>query len=117
VSRDPRDNLGIALDHLAVLDRHLATGRIDSAMTFDAVCMRLSAAIEVVARLPEPWLAAESGDEWPRIRATRNLIAHDYRSVDPARIRQVLEHRLGRFTTGVRHLVDRHAPGLEPELR
>lgn len=116
MSRDPIDNLGTAIDHLAVLDRYLAGGSLDDMIVFDAVCMRLSSAIESVSRLPEVWLVAEFGEDWPRIRATRNVIARDYRNVDQARVRQVVEQRLTRFTAGVRRMIDRHAPGLEPEL-
>lgn len=116
MSRDPVDNLGTALDHLAVIDRHLTSGRLDDQLVFDAVCLRLSSAIESASRLPDEWLAGEFGDEWPQIRATRNLIAHDYRAVSSERLIHVLEHRLSAFTAGLHRLIDRHAPGLEPEL-
>jgi uncharacterized protein with HEPN domain len=116
VSRPPVDHLGLALDHLAMIERYRVSG-IDTPMAFDAVCMRLSAAIEALSALPPEWLLDEFGAEWRRIRATRNVIAHVYDEVDEAMIHRVVSTSLPRFTTGVRHLVDRHAPGLEPELR
>jgi uncharacterized protein with HEPN domain len=116
VSRNPVDNLGLTLDHLAVLEQYLDGSDLSASMTFDAVCMRLSAAIEALSRVPAEWLVAEFGAEWPRIRATRNAIAHVYDEVDETQIHRVVSFALPRFTAGVRNLVDRHAPGLRPEL-
>jgi uncharacterized protein with HEPN domain len=52
----------------------------------DAVCMRLSAAIESVAMIDDALRARAYGDAWPAIWSVRNRIAHGYLVVDYGRM-------------------------------
>lgn len=116
MSRDPIDALGVALDHLALMERHREVGDLAMPVVFDAVCMRLSSAIEALSGVPRDWLDEAFGERWPQIRATRNVIAHVYDQIEEEVIRDVVDRELAELTAGVRRMIDRHAPGLEPEL-
>ncbi|MEV7974344.1 HepT-like ribonuclease domain-containing protein [Cellulomonas sp. NPDC089187] len=117
MTRDPALNLGLALDHLALLEGYRVDPTlVNTAAAFDAVCMRLQASIEAASRVPREWLEEEFGDRWPHIRGLRNVIAHTYEGVDDAVVRDVVERQLPLFAAGLHRLIDRHAPGLEPEL-
>ena len=52
---------------------------------------------EMSARLPAKFQSTHPGAPWDALRAVRNRIAHDYRSVDGAIIWEVLENRLPDF--------------------
>lgn len=116
MSRNPLHNLGIALDHLAILERYRTEHDLDDPATFDAVCMRLQSSIEATSRIPSEWLNEEFGERWAEIRGLRNVFAHAYEGVDDRVVRAVVDRELPVFTEGLHHLIDRHAPGLQPEL-
>ncbi len=44
------------------------------------------------------------------------MIAHVYDQIEEQVIRDVVDRELIELTAGVRRMIDRHAPGLEPEL-
>ena len=60
----------------------------------EAILIRLA---EMSARLPATFQSTHPGAPWDALRAVRNRIAHDYRSVDGAIIWEVLENRLPDF--------------------
>lgn len=73
-------------------------------LVFDAVSMRLSAAIEEITPVGESELLGAFGPSWRRIRGTRNAIAHNYRFIDEALLVNVVEHHLPEFEWGLRAL-------------
>jgi uncharacterized protein with HEPN domain len=60
----------------------------------EAILIRLA---EMSARLPETFRSSHSEAPWAALRAVRNRISHDYRSVDGAIIWEVLANRLPEF--------------------
>jgi uncharacterized protein YutE (UPF0331/DUF86 family) len=59
--------------------------------------------------VPAGWLSRELGDTLRRMVGFRNIVVHGYVSVDPAIVRDVVEHRLSdllAFTTAIRKRVD-----------
>lgn len=81
-----------ALEHFAVLRRHLERGDLADETIADAVSMRLSAAIEALSRTGESFRTRVLGSEWRVMWATRNRIAHGYAHVDLEMIRSTVEH-------------------------
>ncbi len=80
-----------ALDHLTIMDQHIAWGGLEILVVRDAVCLRLSAAIDALSRLNDPVRNELFGDAWPKMRATRNRIAHAYNLVSFGVIAQTIE--------------------------
>jgi uncharacterized protein with HEPN domain len=60
----------------------------------EAILVRLA---EMSARLPEGFRCTHPEAPWDALRAMRNRISRDYRSVDGAIIWEVLENRLPHF--------------------
>lgn len=82
--------LSEARTHFALMARH-ARGDLDDQLVIDAVCMRLSAGLESLARLDPAVRDRLFGDAWPLMWGMRNRIAHGYLSVDAAIVRRTLE--------------------------
>ncbi len=91
-----------ALDHIAVLKRHLDRGDLTDETVVDAVNLRLSAAIEAVSETSPEFRARVFGDEWKIIWATRNRIAHGYVFVDMNIISRTVEQDLPDFESKLR---------------
>ena len=70
------DVVRLALNHLTVLQSHLASGSLHNPVVLDAVCLRLASAIDVLNRLDSEQKATLFGDSWRAMLATRNIIAH-----------------------------------------
>ncbi len=90
MTRDPREVLGEARTHFELMQRH-AQGDLDDQLVIDAVCMRLSAGLESLARLDPGVRDRLFADAWPLMWGMRNRIAHGYLSVDAAIVRRTLE--------------------------
>jgi uncharacterized protein with HEPN domain len=58
----------------------------------DAICMRLSAGVEALARLDIETRDRLFGDAWPLMCGMRNRVAHGYLLVDTDIVRRTLEH-------------------------
>ena len=102
-----RSNLQIlaaTLKHLDVLSEHLDRGPLDDSLVFDAVCLRLAAAIEEIGTLDAALLEKQFGDSWPQIRATRNAIAHGYSMVDSKLISTTVKVSLPGFVESIKAL-------------
>lgn len=67
MSRSPIERVDDARRHLRILHEHLARGDLHDDTIFDAVCMRLSAAIESVAALDADLRSRVFGELWPAI--------------------------------------------------
>ncbi|NYI41689.1 HepT-like ribonuclease domain-containing protein [Demequina lutea] len=78
MSKDDSGHALAALEHLAVLRSHAASDGADEALRFDAICMRLAAAIEDASRIGDEVRARAFGAKWPAMWSTRNRITHGY---------------------------------------
>ncbi|WP_295700785.1 HepT-like ribonuclease domain-containing protein [Lapillicoccus sp.] len=80
----------MALTHVDLM-REDGQGRVMDQFVVDAVCMRLSAGVEVLNRLDASVRTGLFGDSWTFMWGMRNRIAHGYLLIDPAIIRRTLE--------------------------
>lgn len=76
--------------HLEYALQYWATGD-PRQLVIDAVCMRLSAGIEVLARLDDGVRTELFGADWPLMWGMRNRIAHGYLLVNRDIVAQTLE--------------------------
>jgi uncharacterized protein YutE (UPF0331/DUF86 family) len=66
---------------------------------------------EIFDRLVEAgWLTADHGDELRRMVGFRNILVHGYTDVDPAIVRDVVEHHTGDLVAFVAAIRGRLAP-------
>ncbi len=72
MSRTPQELIASAQQHLRLLHEHLTRGDMDDATIFDAVCMRLSAAIESLGAIDDAFRDQAFGSSWPAIWSVRN---------------------------------------------
>jgi len=99
MSRPPEEILTDAIAHLDTLQTY-AKRDLDDQIVIDAVCMRLSAAIETLATLPPGFRDQLFGTDWPLMWGMRNRIAYGYMLVDTDIVRKtfgkdiptILEH-------------------------
>jgi uncharacterized protein YutE (UPF0331/DUF86 family) len=89
------DHLQDAVEHLHVLDDHLRRGGLDDVLVRDAVCHRLEVAIDAISRVSPELLDSEAPDDWPKIVAVRNMLAHQYADLDPDILQNTINNRLG----------------------
>lgn len=104
MSRTDTEHLANAKEHLRRLRQHLDRGDIEDDTVFDAVCMRLSAAIESVGAVDDAHLSEEFGASWPAIWSVRNRIAHGYFYVDRQIITSTVASDLVEFEAGIDRL-------------
>lgn len=78
---------------------------MDDELVFDAVAMRLSAAIDELSGADERVLLDAFGDSWFQIRATRNAIAHNYQFIDVPLLTETVNRDLGWFEDVLNQLV------------
>ncbi|MCL2736556.1 MAG: DUF86 domain-containing protein [Propionibacteriaceae bacterium] len=90
MSRPPEEILTDALAHLDTLQTY-AKRDLDDQVVIDAVCMRLSAAIETLAALPPALREQLFGTNWPLMWGMRNRIAHGYMLVDTDIVRKTVQ--------------------------
>lgn len=105
MSRPDAEHLANAQEHLRRLRDHLQRGDLDDDTIFDAVCMRLSAAIESVSAVDESLRRKEFGRSWTAIWSVRNRIAHGYFYVDRAIITSTVQNDLVEFEASVERLI------------
>jgi uncharacterized protein with HEPN domain len=106
VSRSDRELLADALSHLEVLRAHQMRRDLDDQTVADAVCLRLSAAIESVANITDDLRSDAFGEDWPLIWARRNRIAHGYAFIDRSMIASTIDNDLPGFEAAIRRLLD-----------
>ena len=93
--RRDADHLRDADEHLHILDDHLRRGGLDDVLIRDAVSHRLEVAIDAISRVSTELLDAEAPDDWPKIVAMRNMLAHQYAELDPGILQNTIDNRLG----------------------
>jgi uncharacterized protein with HEPN domain len=108
--RGDADHLRDALEHLRILDDHLQRGGLDDILVRDAVSHRLEVAIDAISRVSTELLESEAPDDWLKIVAMRNILAHQYADLDPDILQNTINNRLGdlrelitRLTTVIVH--------------
>lgn len=101
MSRSRRELLGEALVHLELAGAYAGGEDLDQ-LVIDAICMRLSAGIEALARLDPDVRVRLFGDNWRFMWGMRNRIAHGYLLVDSDIVSQTIEIDLPAILRAVR---------------
>ncbi|MCA0253709.1 MAG: DUF86 domain-containing protein [Actinobacteria bacterium] len=101
MSREPDEILRDALAHFQTTQAY-AEHDLDEQLVIDAVCMRLSAGIEVLAALDPDVRDQLFGTDWPLMWGIRNRIAHGYLLVDTAIVRQTLDQDIPKIIDRIR---------------
>lgn len=104
MSRSDIEHAHNAQQHIAKLREHLTRGDLADETIFDAVCMRLSAAIESIASISEANRLGEFDDSWTAIWSVRNRIAHGYIYVDDQIIHATVNEDLPEFEAALERL-------------
>lgn len=99
--RTRQELLQDALVHFELMEGY-AERDLGEQLVVDAVCMRLSAGLEVLNRLDSETLSRLFGDAWPVMWGMRNRIAHGYLLVNAAIIRRTLEADIPPIVTRIR---------------
>ena len=105
MTRSDASHAAAALEHLAVLRRHAESEDADDELRFDAICMRLAAAIEDASRIGADARTAAFGAKWAAMWSTRNRITHGYAFVSRDVILATVERDLDDFEAGLRKIV------------
>ena len=101
MKRDRDDLLRDALAHFEVMGRYANQDTSDQ-LVIDAICMRLSAGLDVLANLDADIRADLFAGQWSLMWGMRNRIAHGYLLVDPAIVRQTIDHDMVVIVTSIR---------------
>lgn len=104
MSRTDAEHVANAQEHLRVLKRHLGRGDLEDDTIFDAVCLRLAAAIESIGCIDEAARDREFGRNWSAIWSVRNRISHGYMYVDQRLIISTVENDLPAFEESLNRL-------------
>jgi uncharacterized protein with HEPN domain len=106
VTRTDAEHLDNAREHLRILHAHMERSDLADDTVFDAVCMRLSAAIESISAINQPARDRAFGSTWPAIASVRNRIAHGYTYVDREIIDNTVAHDLDDLERGLDRLAE-----------
>lgn len=106
MSRSRAELLREAAVHLDLAVGHAELDLRDQVVV-DAICMRLSAGIEVLARLDGATRDSLFGTTWPLMWGMRNRIAHGYLLVDAAIVQQTVTKDLPVIIESVRQGIRR----------
>ena len=90
MTRSTQELLREALIHLDLAAAYADNENLDQ-LIVNAICMRLSAGIEALARIEAPARTELFGDNWRFMWGMRNRIAHGYLLVDSDIVRQTVE--------------------------
>ena len=92
-----------ALGHIDTLKRYIAGDNPDRELVLDAAALRLSAAIDSVARIPEVQRQSVMSDVlWREIKGVRNHIAHGYGFADRTELYNVIIDDVTEFESCIR---------------
>ena len=106
MTQTDRARLQDAAEHLVVMHQHLAETGADDQLVIDAAALRLSAAIDSVASVPDTLRQKViTDDSWRAIKGMRNRIAHAYAFFDPAVLRSTLDRDVTGFEADVHRLI------------
>lgn len=106
MSRSTDEFLSEALVHFELLLDHAQRDMTDQ-LVIDAVCLRLSAGLEVLNRM-EPGVRDQLfGESWPLMWGMRNRIAHGYLLVNPVIISRTIDTDVPTIMNTIRRALDR----------
>lgn len=107
MKRTEREWLLDALGHIETLKRYVAGDNSDRELVLDAAALRLSAAIDSVARIPEKQRQRVMSDAlWREIKGVRNHIAHGYGFADRAELYNVVIDDVTDFESCIRTMLE-----------
>jgi len=75
-------------------------------MEFDAVMMNFIIIGEMVARLSDEFVTANSNIDWLNIRGFRNIIAHDYFGIDAEEVWQIIQTDIKNLLSELKKILD-----------
>lgn len=104
MNRSASDRVEISLKHVRIAGEHLERGGMDDQMVFDAVCQRLSSAIEEITALDPELLDTAFGEDWVKIRAMRNALVHNYEFVAPRVVQRTVAEDIPAFIESLSRL-------------
>ena len=74
-------------------------------MHFDAVLMNFIIIGEMVERLSESFKSEHGAIDWTRIKAFRNIVAHDYFGVDAEEVWQIIKNHIPKLKHDIKSLL------------
>lgn len=104
MSRTATELIASVEQHLRVLHEHVARGDMEDETIFDAVCMRLSAAIESLGAIDDGLREQAFGSSWPAIWSVRRRIARGDVVIDRQIIVSTVDHDLPEFEERIAYL-------------
>lgn len=104
MSRTAAALIANAVEHLRILREHLSRGDLDDGTIFDAVCLRLSAAIGSIDAIDTDLRDRVFGSGWPAVWSVRNRIAHGYVYLDRQIILSTVNEDLAEFQANIGRL-------------
>lgn len=106
MTQSDAEHIANARAHLEVLPSHMLRTDLADDTVFDAVCMRLSAAIESISAIDSGARDRALGAAWPAMASVRNRIAHGYTYVDREIIDNTVRHDLDELERGLEGLAE-----------
>ena len=74
-------------------------------MHFDAVLMNFVIIGEMVERLSESFKSEHETIDWMRIKAFRNIVAHDYFGIDAEEVWQIVRNHIPKLKQNIKSLL------------
>ena len=111
MSDKDRPNLLAMLDAIAQIQAY--TGQVsdadqffDNRLVFDATLMNFVLLGEMAARISEPVRTRYPQIAWPKIKAFRNLVAHEYLGIDAEEVWQIVHEDIPPLCEGIQRAVN-----------
>ncbi len=107
-----KENLLDILDSIKKIDEY-SKGFIDAnafynnKLYFDAVMMNIVNIGESVARITNDFQKKYNKIEWNKIKALRNIIAHDYLGIDAEEIWQIIINKIPELRKNVQKIINK----------
>ena len=111
MSEKDEANLLAILDSISKIERFVknindADSFYNDEKTFDAVLINFVIIGEAVSRLTENFKEKENHIPWLKIKAFRNIVAHDYFGVDAEEVWQIIHTNLPKLEIKIKTLLD-----------
>jgi uncharacterized protein with HEPN domain len=110
MSKKDKANLLAILDSIEkiltyIQDTTSATQFYENTILFDATLMNFVVIGEMVDRVSAELKAQEKDIDWQKIKAFRNLVAHDYIGVDAEEVWQIIHNHLPNMKTQIQAIL------------